>query len=209
MKRYGLLFLSMLLLIFSLGGSAWAGDYCLGPGDILDISAWSYNELQVNGLMVRPDGKIAFPLIGEIEVEGLTLTALAAKLSLGLSAYVNNPRVTVNLIQLRTVRAYVLGEVNKPGMYEIAKSHNLLDFLSMAGGFTHYAVKKSVYVVHKKDGTYEKVNLNDLLKKGDLTQNIELDEGDVVYLASNGLDFIKEILPYITAAYQIKIITRD
>ncbi len=209
MKRFLIFFLGFILCILSLGSLAQAEDYCLGPGDVLDISVWGYDELQVKALMVRTDGKIAFPLIGEITVEGLTPATLADKLFLGLSAYIHNPQVTVNLFQMRTVRAYVLGEVNKPGMYEIAKSHKLLDFLGMAGGFTHYAAKKSVYVVHKKDGRYEKINLNDLLKKGDLTQNVDLGEGDVVYLVSNGLDFVKDILPYITAAYEIKIITRD
>ncbi|HBF39741.1 MAG TPA: sugar transporter [Firmicutes bacterium] len=209
MKHFAIVFLSLLILILSLGSLAQADDYDLGPGDAIDINVWGYDELQEKDLMVRPDGKIAFPLIGEITVEGLTPGTLAEKLTSGLNVYIQNPRVTVNLTQMRTVRAYVLGEVNKPGMYEIAKSHKVLDFLGMAGGFTHYAAKKTVYVVHKKDGRYEKINLNDLLKKGDLTQNVELDEGDVVYLASNGLDFIKDILPYITAAYEIKIISNN
>jgi polysaccharide biosynthesis/export protein len=209
MKRCNLLFITLLILIFSCRSLVWGGNYLLGAGDILDIGVWGYEELQVKELMVRPDGKIAFPLIGEIQVEGLTPATLADKLTADLGTYVINPKVTVNVVKLRTVRIYVLGAVNRPGMYEIDKSHRLLDSLGMAGGYTQYAAKKSVYIVHKKDGSFEKVNLNDLLKKGDLTQNIELDEGDVVYLASNGLDFIKEILPYITAAYEIKVISKE
>ncbi|HEX3043764.1 MAG TPA: polysaccharide biosynthesis/export family protein [Bacillota bacterium] len=195
-----------LLLICSITG--YASDYHLVAGDLLDIGVYGYEELQVKGLLIRPDGKIAFPLVGEVKAEGLTPMDLSANLTAALAEYVTHPQVTVNIVKYHTVRVYVLGEVARPGMYEIEKQHNLLDALSMAGGYTPYAAKRSTYLVCKTTGQYVQVNLDNLLKKGDLSQNYELADGDVVYLAKNGMSFIRDILPWLTAAYDIKEILK-
>jgi polysaccharide export outer membrane protein len=196
--------LILVILMLLGGGAVLAEDYRLGPGDVLDISVWGHDDLQLKSIAVRPDGKIAFPLAGELSATGKTLAEFSVELSRALSEYIRNPQVTVNLIKLRTVRIFVLGEVNRPGMYEIEKSHNLLDAIGMAGGHTKYARRKTVYVVHKATGKVDEVNYSNLIKKGDLSQNITLYEGDVVYLASNGAHFFENILPYITVIYQIR-----
>lgn len=185
---------------------AWAQEYCLGPGDILNIGVWGYQELEMKEVVVRPDGKISFPIVGEVEATGITAGQLTDLLTQGLSNYVKDPKVTVNLFKLRTIRVYVLGEVIKPGLYEMEKQHNLLDAISMAGSYTKDAAKKKVQII-RKDQTGEpvKVNLFNLLRKGDMTQNYALNDGDVVYLSDNGrVDFGTDILPWISAAYQIK-----
>ncbi len=84
------------------------------------------------------------------------------------------------------------------------KQHNLLDALGVAGGYTKGAVLSKVYVVHKETGKYEEANLTNLLKKGDLSQNFPLSDGDVVYFARNGMSFVNEILPLINAGYYIR-----
>lgn len=207
MKK-GIFWLNLLLILFSSGtGLAGAEDYRLKPGDIIDISVYGYPELQVKELPIRPDGKFSFPLVGELQAEGLSPAELSANLTKALAEYIKNPQVTINVLKVQGVRVYVLGEVNRPGAYEIQKQPNLLDAISMAGGYTRFAAKQSVYVIHKADGRCLKANLNNLLKKGDLAQNYELGDGDVVYLARNGVSFINDILPYIQAVYQIKIIS--
>jgi len=200
--RRGLI-ICLILLILICTATVFADDYHLVSGDILDIEVYGYEDLQVTDLMIRPDGKLAFPLVGEVPAAGLTPADLSANLTKALAEYVKNPQVTVNVIQFHTIRVYVLGEVARPGMYEIEKQHNLLDAISMAGGHTLYASKKAVYVVHKTTGQYVQINLNNLLKKGDLTQNCELADGDVVYLAENGMNFVREILPLIYGIYDI------
>jgi polysaccharide export outer membrane protein len=206
-NNYRLMFYVVcLLLICSITGLA--ADYRLVSGDLLDIGVYGYEELQVKGLMIRPDGKIAFPLAGEMKADGLTTMDLSANLTAALAEYVSHPQVTINIVKYHTVRVYVLGEVARPGMYEIEKQHNLLDALSIAGGCTPYAAKKSTYLVRKTTGQFVQVNLENLLKKGDLTQNYELADGDVVYLAKNGLSFIRDVLPWLTAAYDIKEILK-
>jgi polysaccharide export outer membrane protein len=144
------------------------------------------------------------PISSEITSSGMTITELTRKLTGVFGKYIKNPKITINITKFKTMRVYVLGEVTRPGMYEIEKCHNLLDALGLAGGHTRRAAKRSVYVVRKATGECQKINLNALLKKADLTQNLELSEGDVVYLADNKLNFIDDILPYITALYQIR-----
>ena len=181
-------------------------DYKLGPGDAIDVGVWGYDNLQVKELTVRPDGKIEFPLAGDIQAAGVSPAELNKQLTLALSDYIKNPQVTVNVSKFRTTRVYVLGEVVKPGMYEIEKQHNLLDAIGIAGGYTKDAAKKKVFIVHKdQTGQSLKANLLDIMQKGDMTQNYVLNEGDVVYLTSNGrINFATDILPWISATYQIR-----
>jgi len=185
--------------------SAWAEEYRLGPGDVLTIGVWGYEDLQVKELVVRPDGKVAFPIAGELQVTGLSSGELAELFTKRLSQFINNPIVTVNITVFRTTRIYVLGEVIKPGMYEMEKQHNLLDAIGIAGGYTKNAAKKQVLILRKDQmGHPINVNLLKLLQKGDMTQNYALGEGDVVYLSDNGkINFATDILPWVSATYQV------
>ena len=123
-----------------------------------------------------------------------------------VSKYINNPQVTVNILKYHTTRIYVLGEVNRPGVYEFEKQHNVIDAITAAAGYTKEAAKKKVFIISQ--GATEKpreINLLNLLKKGDMTQNVSLQDGDVVYLADNHrIDFGRDILPFIGAWYSIK-----
>ncbi|WP_312562812.1 polysaccharide biosynthesis/export family protein [Anaerospora sp.] len=185
--------------------SAQPDEYKLGPGDVLSIGVWGYEDLKNEELIIRPDGKVAFPLAGELTAQGMTPGELTTALTAKLGNYVKDPNVTVNIAKFRTTRVYVLGEVNKPGMYELEKQHNLLDAVGMAGSYTKRAAKKEIFVIHKNNvDKPQKVNLLKLLKNGDISQNVALNEGDVVYLTSNGkITFATDVLPWITAIYQV------
>lgn len=212
-KKSGIVFLaSALLMIFAIF-PVTAQEYQLAPGDVLEISVWGYEDLHVKEIAVRPDGRIAFPLAGEVQAAGLSPAALNQAITGLLSNYVKNPMVTVNIMKYGTTRVYVLGEVAKPGMYELEKQHNLLDAIGAAGSYTQYAAKKKIYVIRKEQeavSTKLKVNLLKLLEKGDMSQNIALNDGDIVYLTSSGkLDFARDILPWISAAYYTDRIEND
>jgi polysaccharide export outer membrane protein len=192
-------------------------EYKLRPGDILSISVLGYDDFTPPanasgppGFLVRPDGLFSFPLIGEVSVQDQTVGALTQTLRSRLSEYLNEPKVTVNLARLGATRVYVLGEVVKPGSYEIEKAHNLLDAITAAGGPTKDGAKRNVYIVRRsKPGEYQKVNLLALVKKGDQSQNVSLSEGDSIYLTSNGrLNFAQDVMPFITATYYIDYIGR-
>ena len=189
----------------------WAEEYRLGSGDILSFGVWGYEDLQVKELAIRPDGKVSFPIIGEVNVMGKCVGQLTDQLTEGLSHYIYNPKVTVNIIKPRTTRVYVLGEVIKPGLYEIEKQHNLLDAIGIAGGYTKNAAKKQVMILRKEQRSNPiKVNLLNILKNGDMSQNYVLNEGDVVYLTDNGkINFATDILPWISATYQVVRMDKD
>jgi polysaccharide export outer membrane protein len=144
------------------------------------------------------------PLMEEFEAKGLTLRKLTENIMASLKEISAEARVIINIVKFRTTRVYVLGEVNRPGLCEIEKSHYLLDAIGSAGGFTKNANRKKVYLVRKgQSNSYTQINLNNILKKGDLSQNFLLNDGDLLYLGRSGIDFVRDILPFVTAAYQI------
>ena len=214
-KLIVLLLLTSLLLPAAATVRAAADPYVLRPGDVLAITVLGYDEFvpptntgAPPGFLVRPDGQFSFPLIGEVAVQGLTAGQLTEVLRTRLSEYLIDPKVTVNLAKLGGTRVYVLGEVVRPGSYEIEKAHNLLDAVTAAGGPTKDGAKRNVYIVRRsKPNEFQKVNLLAILKKGDQSQNVPLGEGDAVYLTSNGrINFASDIMPFITASYYIDYI---
>lgn len=211
MERMLYKFIAFFVMIIMLVCPVFAEDYKLGPGDVLTINVWGYENLEVKELAVRPDGKISFPMAGDIQAQGKSVVEVTEELTTSLGKYLKDPQVAVNVLKFRTIRVYVLGNVNKPGMYEIEKQHNLLDAIGMAEGYTDKAAKKKIFIIHK-DTTNKmtSANLLNLLNKGDMSQNYSLADGDVVYLANNGkIDFAKDILPFVSAAYQVNDINKN
>ena len=223
MRRILAFCLIMIFLASSLP-AAWAAatptpeDYRLRPGDVLNIQVLGYDEFvppvnanNVPGFLVRPDGRFSFPLIGEVAVQELTTAELTELLRLRLAEYLVEPKVTVNLARLGGTRIYVLGEVARPGSYEIEKAHNLLDAVTAAGGPTKDGAKRNVYVVRRSEpDKFQKLNLLNILKKGDMSQNVALNEGDAVFLTSNGrINFAQDILPFITASYYVDYMRKN
>jgi len=207
-KKWLVILVMGLILISSSGQAA---EYVLRPGDALDISVLGYDELNVKpvgvgGIVVRPDGAISFPYVGEIQVAGLSAGEAAQVLAERLSVYYTHPIVTINLLKFSTTRVYVLGEVNKPGQYELDGNRNLMDAIGLAGGWTKDAAKTKVLLVHiNQQGEPTKINLLALLQKGDISQNPTLKAGDIVYLSENGrINLTQDILPYVTSYYEDK-----
>lgn len=205
-KIWIVLFISF--FIWNVGSaSAKASEefYRLSPGDVLAIGVWGVEELKITELVVRDDGKIAFPLAGEVQVAGLSPKEVTQGLEQALEGYICNPKVTVNILKYHTTRIYVMGEIARPGLYELEKQHNLMDAISAAGGYTKDTAKKKVFIISQDGSAPLEANLMKLLQKGDMTQNVSLKYGDVVYLTDNHrIDFTRDILPFITGTYYIK-----
>ena len=184
---------------------AAAEDYLMTPGDQLQIYVLDHPDLSStranadSAYVVRPDGKVEFPLVGTIDCSGKTVTEFTQELKAKLSEYIINPDVTVNVFRLGTTRVFVLGEVAKPGMHELSKGHRVLDALGAAGSFTEKAAKKNIFLIRDgKEENITKIKLNAFLYKGDVSQNVELREGDCLYLTGNHkLNFLKDIAPFI------------
>ena len=207
-----------LILALSLQGLAAASaadnDYIMCPGDQLQVVVYRHTDisspLNSTPYIVRPDGKVTFPLIGDIDVTGKTVTEFTRQLEASLAEYLVRPQVSVNILKLGTTRVYVLGEVKKPGLYELEKSHRVLDALGKAEGFTEKAAKKKIFLIRKGAEEPVLVNINNFLKKSDQSQNYVLNEGDCLYLTSNGkINIVRDIMPFVNGAYMISEIKKD
>lgn len=193
-----------------------AAEYVMSPGDSLQIYVLGHEDISSHGTNdsaynIRPDGRISFPLIGEVNTTGMTVEDFTATLEQRLSRYIIEPEVSVNVAKLGTTRVFVLGEVHKAGMYELTKSHRVLDAIGAAGGFSDKSAKKNLFIIRGGDeNNIEKVNFNKFLKKGDLKENLVLNEGDCIYLTSNHkISFSRDIMPWISGYYYVDKINND
>ncbi len=174
-----------LLLLISLCQSAMAeetGDlYTLNPGDTITVSVWGEEGLQ-SEVLVRPDGGISFPLAGEIQAAGRSLSEVEAELAKKLTRYIPDPQVTVAAKQLLGNKVYVIGKVNRPGEFPINRPTDVVQALAMAGGMTPYAATGKIKVLRREGGQLKAIpfDYGDIEKGRNLEQNIVLKAGDVV-----------------------------
>jgi polysaccharide export outer membrane protein len=158
--------------------------YVIGPDDVLTIGLWK--DATLNGdVLVRPDGKISFALVNEIQAAGLTPEQLRAVLTTEFSKIQNDPTVTLVVKQINSRKVYITGEVGRPGTYPLTEHMTVLNLISIAGGVSAYAHKDNISVVRVVNGVtmrVAKVNYDDITdgKASALKQNIELKPGDQV-----------------------------
>ena len=155
--------------------------YLLGPEDTLEISVWKEPDL-TKQLVVRPDGKISYPLIGEIQAAGGTVKQLQEEILKRLEKYVTDAHVTVILLKAQNYKIYVTGKVNKPGDFVIGRPVNVMQAISMAGGLTPFASPGSIMVLRTMGGKEEvfPFNYKEAAKGQFLEQDRRLLPGDVV-----------------------------
>jgi polysaccharide export outer membrane protein len=139
-----------------------ASEYRLGPEDVLQLYVYKEcPDLCVDNVVIRPDGIVALPLVGELTATGKTPLQLQKEVVEKLSAYFSEPHVNVIVKQVNSAKVSVLGEVNKPGMFPIGTRTTLLDAIALGGGFTPYAKKDKIVVVRSAgDGTKTKFELS-------------------------------------------------
>ena len=147
-------------------------EFKLGPDDVVEVFVYKEQELSTT-VVVRPDGKISLPLIGELSVNGKTAIELQKEISQKLTQYIAQPTVNVIVKEVNSAKVSVLGEVKTSGMYKIKDRATVLDALALAGGFTEYAKRDKVKVFRiLANGQQQQylVNVEDQLKgrKGDL-----------------------------------------
>lgn len=158
--------------------------YRIEPGDELEISVWQHPDL-LRKVVVRPDGYISFPLAGEVNVSGLTANRTAKQIALRLSRILRKPEVSVIVTSFASKSIFVLGAVNKPGLYPYKTRTTVLKAVSQADSWQPHAYIKCTLVV-KKFFTGEteviRVNLWDIVKDGKVDMDVELQPGDIVYV---------------------------
>jgi len=162
--------------------AAWtSADYVIGPGDILDISVWKDDAL-TKLVAVLPDGKISFPLIGEVAAGGKTLAELREELEKKLSRYVPDINLSVVVTKINSMIVYVVGRVNNPGMFGLNTNVTVLQALAMAGGLNPFAKRSKIKIFRETGGQTRILSFDydDVIKGEDLGQNIQLQRGDTV-----------------------------
>jgi polysaccharide export outer membrane protein len=161
-------------------------EFLLGPEDVLEVTVWRNQDLS-RTVVVRPDGKISLPLIGDVQASGLNSSQVAAKIAARLTEFKENPNVSVSLKEVNSYFIYVLGEVLKPGKYPLKSYATVLQGVSMAGGFTQFASKNRMQVIRahvNEDGKENQIRIpvpyNELVSgKGEI-ENFILKSGDTI-----------------------------
>jgi polysaccharide biosynthesis/export protein len=156
-------------------------DYRLHAGDKIEVSVWKEQELQKE-LILTPDGRIAFPLAGDIVAAGKTVAEVRGEIENKLKAYIPEPVVTVTVTQVGGNVAYVIGQVNKPGAFTMNPGLNILQALSLAGGGTPFAKLDDIIVIRGSAATQRvlRFRYGQVSEGKSLDQNVNLESGDVV-----------------------------
>lgn len=161
----------------SLAGSS---QFILGASDVIHVNVWESPELSQT-VTVGPDGFVSLPLVGDVHVAGMTGNQLSTMLTTRLSAYVVHPQVTVSVVDIRSRKVYVLGQVTKPGGYPLVASINVLQLIAEAGGLNNFAKKNGILILRPTQGGTQKISFNyNSVVHGDSKQNIDLQPGDTV-----------------------------
>jgi polysaccharide biosynthesis/export protein len=168
--------------VLSPAAESKANTYVIGPADVLTVTVWKQPNLS-GPLVVRPDGMISMPLLGDIAASGSTPLSLADLITTQLRKYFRDPSVSVELTQINSKKIYLLGEVQRPGPVDMSPGMTLLQAISSAGGPTEYANTKKMYVLRNEAGREEKVPVRykDALK-GRSDANVVLKSGDTIVI---------------------------
>lgn len=166
---------------FAAGENGALDSYKIQPGDVLSISVWKEEDL-TGEVIVRPDGQISFPLVGEALAAGETIEHLRQLVTGRLSKYIPDPVVTVSARQLAGNTVYVIGKVNRPGVFPIVRDVDVMQALSLAGGTSTYASLNNINILRRDNGKLRAIPFEyGYVEKGKhLEQNIILQPGDVV-----------------------------
>jgi polysaccharide biosynthesis/export protein len=161
-------------------------EYVIGPGDVLKIFVWQNADLSVT-VPVRPDGRISVPLLQDVVAAQKTPTQLALDIKHGLTEFIQQPEVTVIVSEF--VGAYsqqvrVIGEAAKPQAMPYRARMSVLDVMIAAGGLTQFAAGNRAMIVRQSGDHSEQipVNLDNLLKDGDISANVQVMPGDILVI---------------------------
>jgi len=168
------------------GAAVPPNEFLIGPEDVLVVTVWRNQELSKE-VIVRPDGKISLPLLGDITAAGLTAEALSKQVADKLVEFMSTPTVSVQVKEINSYYIFAAGEVTRPGKIVLKSFTNVVQGLSYAGGFTVFASRNNVHVlrnVKNAQGETKQVMIPvpylDIVKGRNLEANIILKAGDVI-----------------------------
>ncbi len=159
-------------------------EYKIGEGDTLHIAVWQNDDL-AQDVIVRPDGMISFPLVGDVQAEGLTLSMLREELTNGLKEFIRMPEVSISVKRLGASKVILLGQVVYPGVYAVSGKRTVLEAIALAGGFTNDAVASSVILVRGglDNPKAQRLSMNRPLSGKDTAKNdVALESEDIIFV---------------------------
>ena len=162
-------------------GEIPGGEYEIGPEDLLEIHVWKEKDLQ-REVLVRPDGWLTFPLVGNLSAKGKTAQQLQEEIATRLRKYIPDPNVSVSVKKVAGYKIFIIGRVNKPGEIVVGRFIDVIQALTLAGGLTPFADDDNIRILRKEDGkeTVIMFDYADVRKGRRLEQNIMLKSGDVI-----------------------------
>jgi len=209
--RHFIAHLSMFALVFSIISGAAAApptspapptagppaDYVFGAGDQIDVTVFGQPDLTTTAT-IRPDGLIDLALIGQVKAGGKTVAQLEAELTRLYAVYLKKPRVSVAARQFQMNHIYIMGEVAKPGRYDLTANMTILDAVTLAGGPTERANLDGTHISRNEGGKSKTIAVKvKALEEGkDGAQNVTLQTGDLVFVPRRGMNLL-EIMQYI------------
>lgn len=191
--RFKVILFFLLLLV---PGKAFTAnsDYQVGDGDVLRVTVYNHPDL-TTVVRVSGGGTILFPLVGQLEVDGLTVDQVADKVAGALAnGYLVNPQVSVFVEEFRSKKVTVIGEVKNPGLYELSGQTTLLELISKAGGLTqNYGDTVTIHRKNASEGSGTQVltiNLKNVLENGASSLDVPILDGDSVVVAKARVFFV-------------------
>lgn len=187
--------------------------YRIDVGDILAISVWRNEDLD-KSVIVRPDGVISYPLVGDIPAVGLTLVELDDRLTEALTEYIRNPVVSVAVERFGGIKVIALGEVQGQGILSLPGGGTVIDVIALAGGFTRDAVRRSTFLIRggMKNPQVYRLNMARIFK-GDLSQNLAIQANDIIYVPRTFIahfnDAINRLTPLLSNMLLGTTVARD
>lgn len=185
--------LSTILLVLALtfapdAAPAAEDGYALNPGDVLEVSVWKEEGME-REVLVLPDGTISFPLAGHIQAAGMSAQQVEKILADRLLRYFKDPAISVSVKSVTGNKIFVIGQVQRPGAFVAAQPIDVIQALSLAGGFTPFAAEDEIRILRREGGkqTALTFDYSDVEKGRNLESNILLKSGDVVIVPTEGI----------------------
>ena len=173
--------ISFFILFYMASTVSADNEYKIGPGDILEVMVWNDEQLSKQ-VIVPPDCMVSYPLAGSFNVRGITIAELQEQLQAQLKKYLPDTPVSVSLLAANDLKIYVIGKVNKPGVFPVNLETSVMQALAMAGGLSTFADAKDIIIIRQQEDKVVKIKFNyhEIEKGKNLEQNIFVKRGDVI-----------------------------
>jgi polysaccharide export outer membrane protein len=158
-----------------------AAEFQLGPGDKIAIRVWRHDDLDMD-VTIAPDGSITYPLVGRIAVSGMTYPQLVKQLGTAISEYYTDPQVSVNILELKNQKVFVIGEVMSPSVLQLSGEMTILEALTLTGGINQFSRTNNVLLIRggMETPTLYTIDVQAIYAEAKLDQMVSLQRGDIV-----------------------------